>query len=218
MFWILLLTCAIPSVALQQFSLHTYCDTKLNMNQRTRGFDGTGGTKHPPIVRPFHVRTITHSITQHILSLKQRKPKTRQDYFQSPSLNTILSQFNPPSPHNIYRRSHLSPSLSHRRMFRERNTNQTVTWCKTESGFEISLSQLTVKVSFLLYDHKLGYVFRKSRLQSDRHYVFLMSLFYALSFWPIYKRQQIKITLLTAFTKGKELQAVRFLGHVLRWL
>jgi len=36
----------------------------LNMNQRIRGFDGTAGTEQSPIVRSFHVRTITHSITQ----------------------------------------------------------------------------------------------------------------------------------------------------------
>jgi len=83
------------------------------------------------------------------LSLKQRKPKPHQDYFQRTSLNTTLSQFYPPSPNNIYLQSRLSPSRSHRRMFHKSSTNQTVTWWKTESGFKISVSQLTVKlVSF----------------------------------------------------------------------
>jgi len=68
MFWVLLLTCAIPPVALYQFSLHTYCNTKLNMNQRIRAFDSTNGTEHPPFVRHFQVRTITHSIKQLIHS------------------------------------------------------------------------------------------------------------------------------------------------------
>lgn len=113
-----------------------------------------------------HYNTLNHAANS--LSLQQRKPKTHQDYFQSPSLDTILSQFYPPSPHNIYLRSR-----SYRRMFRKRRTNKTVTWCETESGFDLNISQLAVKVSFLLYDHKPGDVFRKSRLQSDRHMSYL---------------------------------------------
>jgi len=55
------------------------------VNHRIRAFDGTAGTDHPPIVRSFHVRTITHPITQliHFLSLSSESRRHMKIIFKA---------------------------------------------------------------------------------------------------------------------------------------